>query len=480
MLPKGAMSMNEPDAFSDLFATEQANSVTLPAGSPWKILLVDDEPDIRAVLRLALSDLVVEGLPLQLLEAESAELAKGILATHPDIALVLLDVVMETDQAGLSLVRTLRDEMHSLAVRIVMVTGQPGYAPPLEVVRDYDIDGYCPKSDLTAEKIRVIVHTALRAYKAFRDLASQRDELEATVLQRTANLQTMNSVLIAEKTRQDSLIKELADAHAQLLQSEKLASVGQLAAGVAHELNNPISFVHSNIGTLETYLTNIFEIAQVCEEAASNANNNEGLSRIAVVKKEKDFDFIRHDVFKLMAESKDGIARVRKIVQDLKAFTRAGDVKWQWSDIEDGIDSTLNIVWNELKYKCIVNKKYSGLPQVWCVPSQLNQVFLNLLVNASDAIATNGEITLQTGQEGEEVFVSISDSGAGIPPEIRNRIFEPFFTTKPVGKGTGLGLSIAYGIINNHGGRIETESKPGKGTTFTLWLPIKGDIRNSP
>jgi PAS domain S-box-containing protein len=255
-----------------------------------------------------------------------------------------------------------------------------------------------------------------------------------------------------------TLNRKLTEAQNQLLQSEKMASLGQLAAGVAHELNNPIGFVHSNLGTLESYLQDIFAISAACDRLAAQAANPADFAPIVALKKEKDFDFIEQDIFELMKESKDGLARVQKIVQDLKVFSRVGETHWQWADLHQGLDSTLNIVWNELKYKCTVRKEYGDIPQVWCIPSQLNQVFMNLLVNAAHAIPEKGDITIRTGQQGEQVFVAISDTGSGIAPENRNRI---------------LGLSLAYGIVQKHQGRFEVASEVGQGTTFTLWLPIE-------
>jgi PAS domain S-box-containing protein len=282
--------------------------------------------------------------------------------------------------------------------------------------------------------------------------------------------------LASNLERQTLLNKKLEEAHNQLLQSEKMASIGQLAAGVAHELNNPIGFVHSNLGTLEVYLQDIFQIADACEIAANHASNPQDFSRINALKAEKDFEFIKTDIFQLMSESKDGLARVRKIVQDLKDFSRIGEVTWQWADMHQCLDSTLNIVWNELKYKCEVSKDYAAdLPQIRCLPSQLNQVFMNLLVNAAHAIKTRGQVTISTRRGSDNpatIQIIISDTGAGIPKENLNRIFDPFFTTKPVGQGTGLGLSIAYGIIGKHHGKIEVDSTVGKGTRFTLTLPI--------
>lgn len=272
---------------------------------------------------------------------------------------------------------------------------------------------------------------------------------------------------------QKQLNKQLENAQQQLLQSEKMASIGQLAAGVAHELNNPIGFVNSNLNTLDGYLRDFFEIADAYTAAeVAYGMHSPLLDEAHALKQEKDYDFLRTDIFQLLDESKDGLSRVTKIVRDLKDFSRAGDAAMQWADLHQGIDTTLNIVWNELKYKCTVTKHYGALPKVWCEPSQLNQVFMNLLVNAGHAIAEKGTITIKSGVTGDQVFVSISDTGTGIAPEHLTRIFDPFFTTKPIGKGTGLGLSLAFGIVQKHRGHIDVHSEPGKGTTFTIWLPI--------
>jgi len=170
--------------------------------------------------------------------------------------------------------------------------------------------------------------------------------------------------------------------------------------------------------------------------------------------------------------SMDGLKRVRDIVQSLKDFSHVGETEWQIADLHAGIDSTLNIVSNEIKYKATIVKEYGKLPQITCLAPQLNQVFMNLLVNASQAIKDKGTITIRSGTEGDWVWVSVQDTGSGIPPDIMNRIFEPFFTTKAVGSGTGLGLSLSYGIVNKHGGKIEVASVQGQGTTFTVRLPV--------
>jgi PAS domain S-box-containing protein len=293
---------------------------------------------------------------------------------------------------------------------------------------------------------------------------------------------TAEEAVTAALAQQRKLNKKLEDAQNQLLQSEKLASIGQLAAGVAHELNNPIGFVHSNLGTLESYLVDIFEIVHACELAETASTNPAEFAHIDALKSEKDFDYLKTDVAALMSESKDGLARVKKIVQDLKDFSRVGETEWQTADMHKGLDSTLNIVWNELKYKCTVVKHYApDLPSIRCLPSQLNQVFMNLLVNAAHAIETKGEITISTRRvDAANIEIRFDDNGKGIPPENMKHIFEPFFTTKPVGKGTGLGLSIAWGIIGKHHGKIEVASTVGTGTTFTLTLPLNPGETESP
>ena len=279
------------------------------------------------------------------------------------------------------------------------------------------------------------------------------------------------------KTNRDlkEVNSKLSDAQSKLIQSEKLASIGQLAAGVAHEINNPIGFIFSNFGTLEQYLEDLFQMLDAYEQAEASVSDGAALARIRSLKADLDIDYLKEDIPNLMRESRDGIQRVRKIVQDLKDFSRV-DARQEWEsvDLHAGIDSTLNIVNNEIKYKADVVKHYGALPEVQCLPSELNQVFMNLLVNAAHAItAERGTITISTGVEGPNVWVEVADTGAGIAQENLKRIFDPFFTTKPVGKGTGLGLSLSYGIVQKHSGRMEVHSELGVGTRFRVTLPIQ-------
>jgi len=302
--------------------------------------------------------------------------------------------------------------------------------------------------------------------------------LEGQVRRRTSELEAalrenerINRDLTREREEQRLLIKKLEEAHNQLLQSEKLASIGQLAAGVAHEVNNPIGFVNSNLGALKRYVEQLLSLIDAYG-AEEGGLGEAARQRLAAVKEAVELPYLREDALVLINESIEGASRVRKIVQDLRDFSRAGDAQWQRFDLHSGLESTLNVVWNEVKYKADVVRDYGVLPEVECLPSQMNQVFLNLLVNAAQAIAERGVITLRTRAEGDMVSISIQDTGCGVPAEIRDRIFDPFFTTKPVGKGTGLGLSVTYGIIERHRGRIELESEPGQGSTFTIHLPV--------
>lgn len=287
-----------------------------------------------------------------------------------------------------------------------------------------------------------------------------------------------NQELKAEKARQDELIAKLEEAHTQLLQSEKMASIGQLAAGVAHEINNPVGFVNSNLATLKRYVDDLFTLidAYEAQEKELSAVVREDIGRI---KKEVDLAFLREDTGDIFSESIEGLQRVIRIVKDLKDFSHVDKSERQWASLEDGLDSTLNIVANELKYKADIVKDYGAVSDIECEPFQLNQVFLNLLVNAGHAIEGRGTITLRTRQNQESIWIEIEDTGKGIPAENLSRIFDPFFTTKPVGVGTGLGLSLSYGIVKKHGGRLEVQSQVGQGTLFRMILPRDKDRQNS-
>jgi two-component system, NtrC family, sensor kinase len=306
-----------------------------------------------------------------------------------------------------------------------------------------------------------------RAEEALRD---SRDLLEEQVQKRTASLQTANTQLLAEKARQEDLIRQLEETQEQLLQSEKMASIGQLAAGVAHEINNPIGFVNSNLSTLQEYVEGMLRLLAAYERLEGSLVE-EALQDITQLKQDVEIGYLRGDIGNLLTESLDGLQRVRRIVQDLKDFSRVGELEKQLANLESGLDSTLNVVWNEIKYKAEVVKEYGGIPEINCIASQLNQVFMNLLINAVQAIESHGRITIRTGHDESSVWVEVEDTGKGIKPEQLGKIFDPFFTTKSVGMGTGLGLSLSYGNVKKHNGCIEVKSELGKGTTLRVLLP---------
>ncbi|MBP7201846.1 MAG: histidine kinase [Propionivibrio sp.] len=277
-----------------------------------------------------------------------------------------------------------------------------------------------------------------------------------------------------EQKEQRILIKKLEDAHHQLLQSEKMASIGQLAAGVAHEINNPIGFVGSNLRTLKDYIAALLELVSVYEQGDSLMADDTALAqRIRELRRAVDIDFLREDAPALINESIEGTERVQRIVQDLRDFSRLENPDWQGADLHAGLEATLNIVSNDVRFKADIVRELGDIPAVECLPFQINQVFLNILLNAAQSITGRGTITLRSGRVTDEVWISITDTGQGIPPERMARIFDPFYTTKPVGQGTGLGLSVSYGIVKKHGGRIDVQSQTGAGTTFTIRLPIK-------
>ncbi len=278
--------------------------------------------------------------------------------------------------------------------------------------------------------------------------------------------------------------REIKESEARLMQQEKMASIGHLAAGVAHEINNPMGFISSNLTAVDEYVAHMLPLIEQYRALVSwlkeapitrevRGGVSERLDRIRALEEEADIDFITEDTPNLIRESQEGAERIKKIVIDLKDFAHPGEQELKYADINQGLDSTLNVVWNELKYKAEVTKDYGELPEVECYPQQLNQVFMNLLVNAAQAIEKQGEIRIATRAVDGYVEIAISDTGLGIPEEDVSSIFDPFFTTKEVGQGTGLGLNVVYNIIEKHHGSVDVESTVGVGTTFTIRIPFK-------
>ena len=428
-----------------------------------RVLVVDDDPILRTHLKRLASKFVSEvevaadgtsGLAqwrqwrpdvvvtdIFMPGMNGLEMSQAIKAEDPDAQIVVITADKESETL-----------LHALSIGV-----ERYITKPVDMHLLIDAIGKCVRDRQQTEELRLTRHVAALT-DALQEQLEERKRVE--------------EALLKEKSEQQVLIQRLEEAHNQLLQSEKMASIGQLAAGVAHEINNPIGYINSNLGSLQKYVQGLVQLIAAYEkcEADLSAQQRESLQTL---KKEIDLAYLREDINALMTESLDGLQRVKRIVQDLKDFSHVSDSEIQWANLENGLDSTLNVVWNELKYKADIIKDYGNIPEIECIPSQLNQVFMNLLVNAAQAIPERGEITLRTHKIDDSVCIEICDTGTGIPQELLNRIFDPFFTTKPVGSGTGLGLSITHGIVRKHNGRIEVATEPGKGTTFRIFLPIR-------
>ncbi|MEQ1878386.1 MAG: ATP-binding protein, partial [Bdellovibrionia bacterium] len=260
----------------------------------------------------------------------------------------------------------------------------------------------------------------------------------------------------------ESTNKELQTTQAQLIHSAKMVSLGQLVAGVAHELNNPIGFIYSNMAHLKDYSDRLVKLIDTAEKSPQ---------KLPKEKEALEFDYILEDLPRLIRSCEDGARRTRDIVLGLRNFSRLDEAKVKEVDLEESVRNTLDLLSGELKTRIQVHTEFASVPPVKCFASQVNQVFMNILSNASQAIGEKGDIWVKSWQDTDSVFISIRDSGTGMPPEIVDKIFDPFFTTKPVGQGTGLGLSISYGIIRKHGGDIRVNTKEGDGTEFIVSLP---------
>ncbi len=245
-----------------------------------------------------------------------------------------------------------------------------------------------------------------------------------------------------------------------------MASLGLLVAGVAHELNNPVSYVDSNLEFIEEYAENLAGIVTACAESGSLSTQDQRSNPAHV-------ETLLGTLRELIASSREGTERIKKIVLDLRVFSRTDDLGLMATDLHEGLESTLNLLAKEYRDRIIIHRDYGDLPRVECYPGQINQVFMNALQNAAQAIPNRGEVWIKTVVDGGRVNVSIRDNGVGIAESNLARIFDPFFTTKPVGSGTGLGLSISYGIIERHGGKMQAQSKVNEGTTLTIELPVR-------
>jgi signal transduction histidine kinase len=414
-----------------------------------RILVVDDEECVRQLFTSYL------GETYSCAAAADAQEALELLSREP-FALVVTDVQLP-GLSGIELLRKITDRYKTTAV--IIVSGIDRSQRVMDAIRLGASDYLVKPCEL--DVLSISVERALERRILVRNARRYKQDLE-----------NRNAELARQKTEMERL-------QAQVLQVEKMASLGQMAAGVAHELNNPAGFIYSNIDLLKEHIDRLkrcladYDDVQLSPEAAA---------RIAAIKKEIDYDNIVADLGSILSDCHIGAERIRDVVQNLRLFSRLDESAVKRVDLNEGIESTVRLLSGYYKSGSItLVRDYGEIPQVNCYAAQLNQVWMNLLVNAAQAIGeSEGEVRITTGCEGHTVIVSINDTGPGIPPEQLKKIFDPFFTTKPVGEGTGLGLSISHGIIQRHGGKIEVESATGQGTTFTISLPVDAELDLAP
>ncbi len=421
-----------------------------------KILIAEDDYVSRLLVKKA-----VEKIGHEVIEAENGKLAWQLfLDQDPDM--VISDWMMP-EMDGITLCKKIRSSGKKTYSYIILLTAKDRMTDLVEVF-DAGADDYIIKP-FNPDELRSRIKTGERII-----------QLEGRHYQLQEELTLRNSKL-------DATLKELKTTQGRILQSEKMAAVGRLAAGMAHEINNPIGFIGSNLDALKDYMGHLDELLsryqKLCrllmaapEDSLSAEIKNE-VNAIIQFEERIEIDYLKKDIPELLHDCKEGTERVGKIVSDLKNFAHPGNDRQMLVDINKGLESTLNMVCSELKSKVTVTREFGDIPMVEGFPQKLNQVFMNILVNAAQAITEKGEIRIETKKEGDNVIVSISDTGCGIEEEHLSKIFDPFFTTKEIGKGTGLGMNIAYNIIEEHRGKISIQSTVGKGTIFTVSLPGK-------
>jgi len=312
----------------------------------------------------------------------------------------------------------------------------------------------------------------LQNFEAKRYLNEKVQRRTTEVMRQKKEIEEKNKVLEEQKEELQSMLENLKLAQSQLVQSEKMASIGQLVAGIAHEINNPVTFISAGVDSLRTNLDEVRQVLDIYHRVTPE-NSKEKLKEIVALKERIDYKQAIREINKLIDSIKNGTERTTQIVNGLRTFSRLDEDVLKFADIHEGLDSTLILLRNKYKNRIEIIKEYADLPQLECYPGQLNQVFMNILSNAIDAIEEKGKITITTSRANGFIRISIKDTGKGIPEHLRAKIFDPFFTTKEVGQGTGLGLSISHGIIEKHKGSIKVKSAIRKGSEFIISLPAK-------
>jgi signal transduction histidine kinase len=293
----------------------------------------------------------------------------------------------------------------------------------------------------------------------------------AEVVKQKVEIEEKNVVLEDQKEELHSMLESLKLTQSQLVQSEKMASLGQLVAGIAHEINNPVTFISAGVDSLGTNLDEVRQVLEVYHRITPE-NTKEKLEEIEDLKEQIDYKQAIREINKLIDSIKNGTERTTQIVNGLRTFSRLDEDVLKIADIHEGLDSTLILLRNRYKSRIEISKEYGDIPSLECFPGQLNQVFMNITSNSIDAIEDKGIITISTSKANGFIQINIKDSGSGMPENIKAKIFDPFYTTKEVGEGTGLGLSISHGIIEKHGGSIKVQSEAGKGSEIIINLPL--------
>ena len=311
--------------------------------------------------------------------------------------------------------------------------------------------------------------------KAYERQKAARERAEGLLEERSRELYDANETL-------KNAYNTLKEQKAQLVQQEKLASIGLLAAGIAHEINNPVGYIKSNLQTLMEYETSIVQsinaLRRVIEhfrQGNLNSAQQAELTELDALLASNEFDYKLSDGIECIHESLSGVSRIEDIIANLSDFAREGSDSREACNLNELIENALKLVWNKVKYKCDVQKELGELPMIYCWPNPLTQVFANIIVNAAQATREKGTLTISTSVKGNMVQADIVDQGPGIPEENLNKLFDPFFTTKEVGSGTGLGLYVSHGIVKRHLGKIFARNEPGGGARFSILLPV--DVR---
>lgn len=414
------------------------------------VLFVDDEPEILSAIKRLMVD-----EPFDILFSESGEDALNLLKSI-DVHVVVVDLRMPK-MGGLSLLKEI-ERFDPDIIRLVLSVSSDSDSI-LSATNRGNVHRYITKP-WNDKELKIIVKQSVHLFNEQQEKRDLRKKLEE------------NNILLEQKLIECRQAKaELKQSYSTLVQQEKMASIGQLAAGVAHEINNPTGFVNSNLNSLDKYVGRLIEFIEAQNEAVESLVCKDIKNSLVEKNKEMKIDYICNDIKEVIKECLEGTNRISNIVNHLKGFSRLDTDKIKGINLNQCLDSTLNVVWNELKYKTTVEKDYGELPPIEGYQQQLTQVFVNILINAAQAIEKQGDIKIKTYNNNGSNFIIISDTGCGISEDNKNNIFKPFFTTKEVGKGTGLGMSIAYDIVLKHNGKIDVESEVGTGTTFKIELP---------